>query len=542
MHNGQKAGKASDMYSGQKANKASDMYSGQKADKESDIDSSRKMDGISGVWNTQKVKSASRALWEMVFEEDTQQFLDYYDAYVADHNKIYTDWENGQAVSMLHRNPYRICVGDMQADSSYIVAVATKEEYRHQGRMKKLLLEAFSDSFREGEPFVYLMPASEKIYLPFGFRTVYYQNILTLGSVFGPARTEEEAVEVRAASVEEPGATAHGRAASGAGIRCGQKVGDGIGSYGGRAASGAGIQYGQKVYDDAGIICRRAEHSDLAELADFSERVLSESGVMHTKRDTAYYERIWKEQEAVNGGILLFYTEEEPGEMCGEVCGGNEREEYGQKGGGMISSSEQSLFGWCFTGLEDAAEVWELVLDTKDPLLYAQALRTVTEHFREELPVKVSGFVPGTEISGVSGREYSWRPMTMVRITNLFSMASLLRANTPFACCLHIEDKWIAQNNGWFYLQVSGDGGRLERVENPGSGEAAPEQSVISNEAVPEKSVISGEAMSRQFQNLPCLEMTIQELTDALFGIRPHPVLEAAGIEPLHPLYFNELV
>ena len=65
---------------------------------------------------------------------------------------------------------------------------------------------------------------------------------------------------------------------------------------------------------------------------------------------------------------------------------------------------------------------------------------------------------------------------------------------------------------------------------------------MISNEAVPEKSVISGEAMSRQFQNLPCLEMTIQELTDALFGIRPHPVLEAAGIEPLHPLYFNELV
>ena len=145
MHNGQKAGKASDMHSGQKAGKASDMYSRQKAGKVSDIDSSQEMDGISGVWNTQKVKSASRVLWEMVFEEDTQQFLDYYDAYVADHNKIYTDWENGQAVSMLHRNPYRICVGDIQADSSYIVAVATKEEYRHQGRMKKLLLEAFAD-------------------------------------------------------------------------------------------------------------------------------------------------------------------------------------------------------------------------------------------------------------------------------------------------------------------------------------------------------------------------------------------------------------
>ena len=546
MHNGQKAGKASDMHSGQKAGKASDMYSRQKAGKVSDIDSSQEMDGISGVWNTQKVKSASRVLWEMVFEEDTQQFLDYYDAYVADHNKIYTDWENGQAVSMLHRNPYRICVGDIQADSSYIVAVATKEEYRHQGRMKKLLLEAFADSFREGEPFVYLMPASEKIYLPFGFRTVYYQNILMLGSVFGMARTEEEAVEVRAASVEEAGATAHGRAASGAGIRCGQKVGDGIGSYGGRAASGAGIQYGQKVHDGAGIICRRAEHSGLAELADFSERVLSEKGVVYTKRDTAYYERIWKEQEAVNGGILLFYTEEEPDEACGktgwnegidEACGKTGGEAYAETGGSN-SGKKLRLRGWCFTGLEDAAEVWELVLDTKDPLLYAQALRAVTEHFREELPVKVSGFVPGTEISGVSGREYSWRPMTMVRITNLFSMAKLLRTNTPFACCLHIEDKWILQNNGWFYLQVSGDGGRLEKIENPGSDGAAQEQHGVCVKMAQAQNGACGRAVSE----LPCLEMTIQELTDALFGIRRHPVLEAAGIEPLHPLYFNELV
>ena len=497
----------SDMHSGQKEERVSDMHNGQKAGKVSDIDSSQKMDGISGVQNTQKVKSASRALWEMVFEEDTQQFLDYYDAYVADHNKIYTDWENGQAVSMLHRNPYRICVGDMQADSSYIVAVATKEEYRHQGRMKKLLLEAFADSFREGEPFVYLMPASEKIYLPFGFRTVYYQNILTLGSVFGPVRQKTEETEVRAASVEEPGATAYGRAVSGAGIRC-----------------------GQKVHDSVGIICRRAECSCLAELAEFSEHVLSEKGVVYTKRDAAYYERIWKEQEAVNGGILLFYTEEEPEEMCGEACGGNGREQYGENSG-MFSGSNLRLLGWCFTGLEDAAEVWELVLDTEDPFLYAQALRAVTEHFREELPVKVSGLLPGTEIAGVPSREYAWRPMTMVRITNLYALAEILCAEETFSCFLHIEDKWIPQNNGWFYLEISECGGRLERAEKPGSGEAVPEQSVI-----------SGEAMNRQFQNLPCLEMTIQELTDALFGIRSHPVLEAARIKPLHPLYFNELV
>ncbi|SDG40616.1 Sterol carrier protein domain-containing protein [Marvinbryantia formatexigens] len=569
MHSRQKGERVSDMHNGQKAGKASDMYSRQEVGKVSGIDSSQKVDGGSGVRNTQKVKSESRALWEMVFPEDTQQFLDYYDTFVADHNKIYMDFVDGQAVAMLHRNPYRICMGNLQADTSYIVAVATREEYRHQGRMKKLLLEAFADSFREGEPFVYLMPVSEKIYLPFGFRTVYYQNILTLGSVFAPAVPKEEEVEVRAASVEEPGVTAHGQAVSGAGIRCGQKVGDGIGSYGGRAASGAGIRYGQRVNDGAGIICRRAQHSQLAGLADFSERVLSESGVVHTKRDTAYYERIWKEQEAVNGGILLFYTEEEPDEACGktgwnegtdeaygktewregadEACGKTGGEIYAETGGSN-SGIKLRLRGWCFTGLEDAAEVWELVLDTKNPFLYAQALRAVTEHFREELPVKVSGLLPGTEIAGVSSREYAWRPMTMVRITNLYALAEKIRAPKPFACFLHIKDEWIPQNNGWFSLQVSGRGGRLEKIDNPGSDGAAQEPGAYVKVAQAQNGVC-WEAAQEQFgacgrvvSELPCLEMTIQELTDALFGIRPHPVLEAAGIEPLHPLYFNELV
>lgn len=436
---------------------------------------------MNGMGNDEKVKRESRALWEAVFKEDTQQFLDYYDAYVADHNKIYVDEDNGKTVAMLHRNPYQICMGDMHANASYIVAVATREECRHQGRMKRLLLEAFADSFREGEPFVYLMPASEKIYLPFGFRTVYYQNILTLGSIFNSVQT---AAEMRAAEIAEPGAATYGRTTCGS-IR---------------------------------VICRRAMYSRLAELADFSERVLSEKGVVHTKRDAAYYKRIWKEQEAVNGGILLFYAAEGKTETDGVEAGD---ENAAKKCCRQGSDRKPRLLGWCFTGLEDAAEAWELVLDTEDPSLYAQALRAVTEYFREELPVKVSGLLPGTAIAGISNREYSWRPMTMVRITNLSALAERLCAKAPFACNLHIRDEWIPQNDGWFYLQVAGDGGRLSRLE---------------------ESPLSAVTVQRHSGACTCVEMTIEELTDVLFGIRCHPAWEAAQIKPLPPLYFNELV
>ena len=526
----------------------SEMYSAQKADR------------VSEMRNTQKVKRESRILWERVFEEDTQQFLDYYDVFVADHNKIYVDEEQGEAVSMLHRNPYQICMGDVQANVSYIVAVATKEEYRHQGRMKKLLLRALADGCREGEPFAYLMPASEKIYLPFGFRTVYYQNILTLGSVFAPVRTggrmraaesgeSDRDAGVRAAESGESGRDAEVRAAESdesgrdAGVRAvrsGESDRDAEvrAAESGESGRDAGVRAAEN--DESGrnaggsrsgvaLICVPAEHEQLAELVAFSERVLSKKGVMHTKRDTAYYERIWKEQEAVNGGILLFYIAQgEPGAAAGE-----------QKAAGRDIPGEMSLLGWCFTGLEDAAEVWELVLDTEDTSLYAQALGAVTEHFREALPVKVSGLLPGTAIAGVSSREFSWRPMTMVRITNLFSLAKMLCAEAPFACYLHIKDEWIPQNNGWFYLEISEKGGSLQRAEEP---QPAGEDLQRAEKPQPVGEDLWRAEDLQQPGSIPRVEMTIEELEDVLFGIRRHLVLEAARIKPLHPLYFNELV
>ena len=42
--------------------------------------------------------------------------------------------------------------------------------------MANLLKQALRDEYRDGKTFTFLMPASESIYIPYDFRTVYEQN------------------------------------------------------------------------------------------------------------------------------------------------------------------------------------------------------------------------------------------------------------------------------------------------------------------------------------------------------------------------------
>ena len=114
-------------------------------------------------------KQHSRKLYERVFSEDTKKFADFYYAYKIRDNKILALFEDGQMVSMLHRNPYRMIVNGYEVKTDYIVAVATHENYRHRGYMRILMEKALKDMFSEGMPFTFLMPVRESIYAPFDF-------------------------------------------------------------------------------------------------------------------------------------------------------------------------------------------------------------------------------------------------------------------------------------------------------------------------------------------------------------------------------------
>lgn len=112
----------------------------------------------------------SRALYDEVFVEDADAFSELYYKIKAQDSQILVAEDEGTIVSMLHRNPYTFRFRGAGVPADYIVAVATKVTYRHQGLMRTLLTRALQDMYAEGRPFTFLMPADEAIYTPFDFR------------------------------------------------------------------------------------------------------------------------------------------------------------------------------------------------------------------------------------------------------------------------------------------------------------------------------------------------------------------------------------
>ncbi len=118
----------------------------------------------------------TRKLWEEIFTEDTPEFLNYYYSVKTRENEIYVIEDGEKIVSMVHLNPYQMRIGDQIHQTHYIVAVATDKAYRRQGLMAKLLNHVLQVMRDRGEPFTFLMPASEAIYRPFGFTFIYEQK------------------------------------------------------------------------------------------------------------------------------------------------------------------------------------------------------------------------------------------------------------------------------------------------------------------------------------------------------------------------------
>ncbi len=195
--------------------------------------------------NVRKLKTEehirTRRLWEKIFTEDTPEFLDYYYSEKVRDNEIYVIEDNDEIVSMLHLNPYLMRIGEQIYQTHYIVAVATDERYRRKGYMATLLNYAMKVMKERGEPFTFLMPASEAIYKPFGFEFIYEQY-----------RTKITGLQSKDASLE--------------------------------------------------VV--RASLEDCKEIASFANEFLKDYGVV-TWRTEDYYQTLLKEQASENGGILL---------------------------------------------------------------------------------------------------------------------------------------------------------------------------------------------------------------------------------------------
>lgn len=244
----------------------------------------------------------TRPLWERVFQEDSEAFLDYYYKEKTKDNEIYVIESEGEIRAMLHLNPYQLRIGKKEAKAHYIVAVATDAEYRGQGYMSELLTKAIRDMYSQKLPFTFLMPAAEKIYYPHHFRFIYAAR------QWGSCNYEEKIVK--------------------------------------------------------GGTLRKAELEDAEDLARFAEKTLGKKKKVYAKRSIEYYERMIKEQESQNGGILIAETE---GEIRG--CLLFDREE---------GFSVRDII--CQRGWNDVFETFGVTFEEKEqkPIIMARILHLET--------------------------------------------------------------------------------------------------------------------------------------------------------------------
>lgn len=327
----------------------------------------------------------TRDVWREVFSEDSEKYLDYYYANVASQNEIYVTEESGEIASMLHLNPYVVRMGGAKACAHFIVAVATRRQYRNQGRMRAMLCEAVRDLSKRKEPFTFLTPASEEIYVPFGFRT---------------ASRRKEVIIHKKSSRDVP------------------------------------LRQKEKLY------CRPAKEEDLQEAAKISGSILAGRCMVYADRSVDYFRRCQKEQEAMEGGILLF-------------CRGNQ------------------ICGYCFTGEEYGPEVWEAAVfpqngNLSNPFAWEgaerQMINALTEYFSGKLPLKVKG--PPLELELPEQAEE--KPATMVRILNLPSFVERMSAAEYVSFTLAVRDEIVPENNGTFQFVFTPEKGMATRVRKEG--------------------------------------------------------------------------
>ena len=100
----------------------------------------------------------TRGLWKLL-SEDGPSFLDYYYSEKAKDNRILAGEISGKIVSMLHRNAYDVCVKGQRMALDYIVAVATRKEYRGKGYMREVLTAALR-----------IEPGRQGLYFPYACR------------------------------------------------------------------------------------------------------------------------------------------------------------------------------------------------------------------------------------------------------------------------------------------------------------------------------------------------------------------------------------
>lgn len=113
----------------------------------------------------------TRALYEEVFQ-DSREYTDYFYEKASREGTAFVAEEDGEIVSEMFLLPKILVSGDRKIKALYLYGVATKEKYRRQGLMDRLIKEVLCFAESSGAELLYLIPVRADLYEKYGFCTV----------------------------------------------------------------------------------------------------------------------------------------------------------------------------------------------------------------------------------------------------------------------------------------------------------------------------------------------------------------------------------
>ena len=434
-------------------------------------------------------KMLTRGLWERIFDEDSVDFLDYYYNYKCRDNKIYaikrdasedlshdgsydlciaslpqpeTDKEvsimqsvAGGLVSMLQCNPYALSVCGNRVTADYIVGVATHENCRHQGLMRRLLKKALNDMADEGRAFTFLMPASEDIYTPFGFKIIYEQPVLCLnsgGSDDGSGKAFESIYKQ----------TSENKA--------------------------AGFDY---IATKPDYTVKVLEKSEFKNISDIINNKLSSEYDIFTLKTEKYFEDIKRLFESDGGELCLvmsgdsptayfsYWLNESEAEITELICLTDDKEKVIKCIAGFLNR-KHGVTAAKFRG--DVPYTLERSTgEASEDITYERS----TGEASEDITLERS--------TGEASEDIAYERRIMARITNVQELLRLMRAETELNIRLKISDELIEANNGTFLWHVGEAFSEVRKV----SGDRFSKTESMTGDVSSEGGKVSGDRFSK---------------------------------------------
>lgn len=105
--------------------------------------------------------------------DDPMIYVDYYVSEYAKDVDTYACIEDGRIISMANVHYKKVVICGDEYEAAYIYGVATVEEYKHQGIMKKVLSKVIKELQNSGIYLIYLIPqVAPGFYESLGFKLI----------------------------------------------------------------------------------------------------------------------------------------------------------------------------------------------------------------------------------------------------------------------------------------------------------------------------------------------------------------------------------